>query len=184
MEVYMTELTEPNLMQLFKFSPDDLRANQQGQLSTAQQTRWAEAGQWAGSMTGITIPLVVAITIAVIGIIISLAVSQPMLGIVLSLVIAGLAGIGVRMMLKPDGRSQTPVPVTAVHRAEGIVHLKETFDTSGDGMSRRYYRLEIDHHSFQLFRREQFEALENGGHYIVYYLDDDDQYIVSLEKAN
>lgn len=176
-------MTDPNLMTLFKFTPDDLQANRNGYLSAAQQARWAEAGQWAGSMMTTAVPLIVSLFIAIIGIIISVVVNQLVLGSVISLIIAGVVGLGMRLRAKRSSQDETAIPATAVHRAEGIAHLKETTDRSDHETSRRY-KLEIEHHTFQLFRKEQFEALENGKHYIVYYLDDDDKYIVSLEKAN
>jgi hypothetical protein len=102
-------------------------------------------------------------------------------GSLLSLVVAAVVGVGMRMRAGRSGNDESPVPVTAVHRAEGITHLKEVIDRSEHSPS-RHYKLEIEHHTFQLFRKEQFEALENGARYAVYYLDNDDKYIVSLEK--
>jgi hypothetical protein len=169
-------------MQLFKFTADDLSANRRGQLSAAQQARWAEAGQWAGSMAGTAVPFITAAVIAVIGIIISFIVSQPVVGSLLSLVVAAVVGVVMRMRAGQSGHEEMPVPVTAVGRAEGAAHLKEILDRSEHNTSRRY-KLEIEHHSFQLFRKELFEARENGARYIVYYLDDDDKYIVSLEES-
>jgi hypothetical protein len=177
------EMIESNLMELFKFTPDDLQANRHGQLSPAQQARWADAGQWAGSMTTTAVPLIVSLFIAIIGIIISVIVGQPVLGSVISLVVAGVVGVGLRMRARRSIQDEASVSVTAVRCAEGVAHLRETMDRSEHETSRRY-KLEIEHHVFQLFRKEQFEGLENGARYIVYYLDDDDKYIVSLEKAN
>ncbi len=176
-------MIESNLMELFKFTPDDLQANRRGQLSPAQQARWTEAGQWAGTMMTTAVPLIVSLFIAVIGIIISVVVNQLVLGSVISLIVAGVIGFGLRMWARQSRQDEVSVPVTAVCRAEGIAHLRETVDRS-EHQTFRHYKLEIEHHTFQLFRKEQFEALENGARYIVYYLDDDDQYIVSLEKAN
>ncbi|MCB8943195.1 MAG: hypothetical protein H6658_05525 [Ardenticatenaceae bacterium] len=174
-------MTEPNFMQLFKFTPDDLQANRRGQLSPVQQARWAEAGQWAGSVMQTAVPLITAALIALIGITISLFLEQSTIGIMISLVIAGLVGVGLRLRARRNGRQETLVPITAVHRAEGIAHLQEIVDRSEHNTSRRY-QLEIDPHIFPLFRQEQFEALENGARYAVYYLEDDNKYIVSLEK--
>lgn len=174
-------MTDPNLMQLFKFTADDLQANRRGQLSPTQQARWAEAEQWSGSMAGTAVPLITAAVIAVIGIILSFVVGQLIVGSMLSLVVAGVVGVGMRIRAGRSDHDEMPAPVTAVYHAEGVAHLKETLDRSEHHTSRRY-RLEIEHHTFQLFRKEQFEALENGARYAVYYLDDDDKYIVSLEK--
>lgn len=176
-------MTESSLNQLFKFTVDDLHTNRQGHMSVAQQQRWANAGQWAGTMTTTVIPLIVSIFIAVVGLIISVIVEQIVVGGILSLLLASVVGLGTRLALGRNGRSETPQQGTAVQRAEGIAHLRETVDHSKHGAS-RHYQLEIEHHTFPLFRKEQFEALENGARYIVYYLDDDSKYILSLEQIN
>ncbi|GJM41468.1 MAG: hypothetical protein DHS20C20_17500 [Ardenticatenaceae bacterium] len=49
-------MNNPDLGQFFKFAADDVASNRQGQLSSAQQARWDEAGQWSGSVMKTAVP--------------------------------------------------------------------------------------------------------------------------------
>ena len=174
------------LMDLFKFDQADLRANQNGRLSPAQQARWVEADQWSQSLTQ-KIALGLAAFVAIIGIVISLIVGAALWGSIISLLIALLVGGVSWSFMRRSGHSEaeslSSESLPAVERAEGIAHLREYTDRSERNV-RHYYRLEIEHHSFQLFKKEQFEALKNGARYAVYYLDNDEKYIVSLEQLS
>ena len=175
-------MNEPNLMQIYKFTADDLQANRRGQLSVAQQKRWVGAGKWSGKVIKTAVPLITAFVILLFGIVTSIFLDQWLICMVVSVLAAGGAGIGLWFLMGRMVGRDTSETIPAVQRAEDIAHLKKFKDRYENNYSMSY-RLEIDHHSFQIFRREQFEALEDGGRYIVYYLDDDNKYIVSLEKA-
>lgn len=168
------------LMQVFQFDHEDLQANRQGKLSATQQKRWAEAEQWSQSVLQTTLPLAVAVLLAAVGVAVSQFLAQPLWGTVVSLGLSVLVGGWLSLRNRRNGRA-APTTQIKVHKAEGIAHLKDPIDHDEHDSSRRY-RLEINHHTFQLFRKVQFEALENGARYAVYYLDDDDKYILSLEK--
>ena len=175
-------MSTENLMSLFKYDLSDLRANQNGRLSPAQQARWVEAGQWSQSVLQTAVPLAVSLLIAVVGIVVSLAAEQTVVGSLISVAVALLVGGGIWVVMR---RGQTAVSqdIPAVGRAEGIVKLTDEIEYDEHNASRRY-RLEIEQHTFQLFTKQQFEALENGVRYAVYYLDNEEKYIVSLEKLN
>ncbi|WP_420629721.1 hypothetical protein [Candidatus Leptofilum sp.] len=169
-------------MSLFKYDLSDLRANQNGRLSPNQQARWVEADQWSQSVVQTAVPLGIFLLILIVGIVISLAANQPLIGSLASVVLALLVGGGVWLGMR---REQTAVPpqIPAVGRAEGIAKLTDEIEYDEHNASRRY-RLEIKNHTFQLFNKQQFEALENGARYAVYYLDNEEKHIVSLEKLN
>ena len=170
------------LMQVFQFDHEDLQANRRGRLSATQQKRWAEAEQWSQSILQTTIPLAVAVLLAAVGVAVSQFLAQPLWGVVVSLALSFLVGGWLSLRNRRNGRAATvPTAELTVHKAEGVAHLKDHIDHDEQGSTRRY-KLEIEHHTFQLFRKAQFEVLENGARYAVYYLDDDDKYILSLEK--
>ncbi|MCB0027793.1 MAG: hypothetical protein KDE28_07805 [Anaerolineales bacterium] len=169
------------LMDRFKFTQADLEANRQGHLSAAQQARWAGAGQWSRKLLRTTIPLLVAAFVAVVGLIISLVLNTLVVGSAVSLIIAGLVGFTIRWLAGLGGRGEVAVETTSVGRAEGVVHLRESFDRGEDSTFRRR-QLEIGHHTIQLLNKEQFEAIENGARYIVYFMDNDEKWIVSIEE--
>ena len=172
-----------NLMTLFKFNHQDLDANRQGRLSAEQQARWQGAGQFSKMIMQVAIPLVVAGFIVIVSVAVGFIIGRLVLGALIGFVLAALVGGGIALLAWLNGRNKPASASLAVGRAEGIAHLKEYYDHGEPGMSIHQYKLEIEHHSFQLFRKEQFEALENGGRYVVYYLDNDEKYIVSLEPA-
>ncbi len=172
-----------NLMTLFKFNHQDLEANRQGRLSAEQQKRWQGAGQFSSMITQVVIPLVVAGFIVVLGLVVGFIIDNLVLGGLIGLVLGAVVGGGIGLMAWNNGRNKSETASVAVGRAEGVAHLKEVHDRGEPGMSFHRYLIEIEHHTFQLFRKEQFEALENGGRYIVYYLDNEEKYIVSLEPV-
>ena len=172
-------MASEKLMHLFKYDHTDLRANQNGRLSPAQQARWVEAGEWSKSVLQTAVPLITALLIAIVGIVISLASEKILVGSLVSVVVALLVGGGVWVGMR---RSSTAVPqgMPAVGRAAGAAHLTDEIEYDEHSASRRY-RLEIENHTFQLFTKQQFEALKNGDRYAVYYLDNEEKYIVSIE---
>ena len=170
-----------DLMRLFKFNQLDLEANRQGRLSAEQQARWEGASNWSGMVMQLGVPLVVAGFIAFVGIVLSFMVERLLVGAIVSLCFSAVVGGGIGLFFWQRGRNRPATSTVRVGRAEGIAHLKEVHDRSEPGLHSHQYKLEIEHHSFQLFRKEQFEALENGGRYAVHYLDNEEKYIVSIE---
>ncbi len=173
-------MSQEKLMAAFKFNQQDLDANRQGQLSAQQQTRWAEAGQWSKSVTETAVPLGIALLILIVGIVISLNSLRPQVGILIYTVCAIFAGLIARS-LSQQMRTEKLETTSTVGRAEGIARLTDEIQHDEHSSSRRY-RLEIEQYTFQLFTKEQFEALKNGERYAVYFMDNENQYIVSVEK--
>ena len=173
-------MSQETLMQLFKFDQQDLEANRQGYLSEQQQKRWAEAGQWSKSVLQNTFPLLAAVFVVVTGIIITLIVRQFLIGILLTIAGAALVGGGIRLSIQRTNQT-APEEMPVIKQVEGMAQLTENVNRGANDISRRYH-LEIAPYRFQLFSKEQFEALENGGRYVVHFMGDEDQYIVSIEK--
>ena len=175
-------MLDENLMALFKYDLTDLRANQNGRLSPTQQARWVEAGEWSQNVVQTAVSVAIVLLILIVGIVISVAVEQALVGSLVSVVVALLVGGGIWVGMRGKGTAVSP-QIPTVGRAEGIAKLTDEIEYDEHNASRRY-RLEIEHHTFQLFTKQQFEALENGARYAVYYLDNEEKYIVSLEKLN
>ena len=175
-------MSQDQLMAVFRFDQQDLAANRQGQLSVQQQARWVEAGRWSKSVTGTAVPLAVALLILIVGIFISLGSPRPQVGILIYTVCAILAGLIARSLSQLT-RSAKPETLPNVGRVEGPARLTDELEQDEHSMSRRY-RLEIEQYTFQLFTKNQFEALKNGERYAVYFMADETQYIVSIEKLS
>jgi hypothetical protein len=174
-------MSDEMMMKQFEFTEADLQANERGLLSESQQARWRKAGAWSGSMMKTAVPLVFALLAVTVGLIISAVIGRIVLGGLITLILAVVGAVVIRLVM---GGGQKAEPLSlAVGRAEGVAHLKETLDSDEHDMTRRY-KLEIDHHTFQLFRKTQFEALENGAKYVVYYYEDaGHKYIISLRET-
>lgn len=173
-------MAQETLMEAFNFDQQDLVANRQGNLSEQQQKRWAEAGQWSTSILQNTFPLVAAIFVVVVGIILTLISRQFLIGTLLTIAGAALVGGGIRLSIQRTNRTE-PEAMPTIQRVAGMAQLTENIDRGAGDISRRY-RLEIAPYTFQLFTKEQFEALKNGERYTVYFMGDENQYIVSIEK--
>jgi hypothetical protein len=173
-------MSHDNIMEQFKFTKADLEANKRGLLSESQQARWVGAGRWSGAVMKTAVPLIIAVIIAIVGFIISAVIGQLAVGGIMTIVFAVLGAVVSRLVMG-SGVKKERIQLT-VGRVEGVAHLKEMLESDEHDLTRRY-KLEIGHHTFQLFRKTQFEALENGAGYIVYYLDDGKKFIVSLEES-
>ncbi|MCA9920022.1 MAG: hypothetical protein KC445_18825 [Anaerolineales bacterium] len=173
-------MSQNELMAVFKFNQQDLAANREGKLSAAQAARWAEAGQWSKSVTETVIPLGITLLFIIIGIVMSLNSVRPQVGILIYTVCAIFAGLVARFLSQLT-RSAKLETTPTVAQAEGTAKLTDEIGYDEHSSSRRY-RLEIEHYTFQLFTKAQFEALKSGERYAVYFMDDENQYIVSIEK--
>lgn len=173
-------MSQAQLMEVFKFNEQDLDANRQGHLSEQQQARWAAAGQWSQSVMQTTFPLLAAVFIVVVGIILTLLSKQYLIGTLLMIAGATLVGGGIWIIGRRINQT-SPEATPSVGRVEGVVHLREQLERGFSDLNRRY-ALEIEHDVFQLFTKEQFEAVKNGKRYAIYFMNDENKYIVSIEK--
>ncbi|WP_420641659.1 hypothetical protein [Candidatus Leptofilum sp.] len=173
-------MSQQTLMELFKFNQQDLDANRKGRLSEGQQARWEAAGQWSQSVMQKIFPLLAAVFILLVGIILTLVSRQYLVGILLTIAGATLVGGGIRLTGQRMNQTDSE-PMPSVGRVEGIVHLRENLERSHNELNRRY-ELEIEHDTFQLFTREQFDAVKNGQRYAVHFMNDENKYIVSIEE--
>ncbi len=173
-------MSQEELMQIFKFDQQDLAANQQGHLSAQQQARWASAGQWSKTVLQKTFAVLAAFIVLIFGILYTISSQHLLWGSLASVGLALLVGGGVWLIAQRQNQAEPEEMPTVGHR-EGLIHLKTDLDEHDQGLSRRY-RVEIEGTLFQLFTQEQFEALKNGEPYALYFMDDENKYIVSIEK--
>ena len=173
-------MSQEELMQIFKFDQQDLAANQQGHLSAQQQARWTAAGQWSKTVLQKTFAVLAAFIVLVFGTIYTFSSQQLLWGSLGSVTLALLVGGGVWLIVQRQNQAE-PEEMPAVGRREGPIRLQDELDEHDQGVSRRY-KVEIEDITFQLFTEEQFESLKNGEPYAVYFMDDENKYIVSIEK--